>query len=227
MMKTPDLVIMHNTVTLDGAFTGFDVNMGLHYEIAGKYKTQATLIGSDTIASGIETYGGVPEEKELDFVKPSRNQDLPYWIVVDTHGKTKGMLHACRSFEFCRDIIVLVSEKTGEDFIRYLEARDYDYLVCGKDHVDFKTAFEMLASKYTLRSFLVDSGPTLNSVLIAQGWLDEISLIISPALVAGSSQRFLNQLNKTNQTIPLKLLQCEQIGDGLVLLRYQVLKQRS
>ncbi|APV44839.1 2,5-diamino-6-(ribosylamino)-4(3H)-pyrimidinone 5'-phosphate reductase [Dehalogenimonas formicexedens] len=224
-MDKSRFVIMHNTISLDGSFTGFDVNMSLHYEIAGSYKTEATVIGSDTIVTGIEMYGGVPEEKEQDLVKPSRNRDLPYWIVVDTQGKTKGMLHACRSFEFCRDIIVLISEKTDMDFVRYLEARNYDFLVCGKDHVDFHTAFERLDSNYGLRRFLIDSGPTLNGVLITEGLVDEISLVISPVLVGeNSTQRFLNQLNRENHPLPLKLLQCERLKEDLILLKYQVMK---
>ncbi|XUW99832.1 MAG: RibD family protein [Dehalogenimonas sp.] len=225
MIKAPRFIVMHNTVSLDGSFTGFDVNMGLHYEIASRYKTEATLIGSETIVTGIEMYGGVPEEKEPDFVKPSRSQDLPYWIVVDTHGKTKGMLHACRSFEFCRDIIVLISEKTGEDFIRYLEERNYDYLVCGEDRVDFETAFKLLETRYSIRKFLIDSGPTLNAILLAENMIDEISLIISPFVVGEKlAQRFLNQLNPKNHPLPVKLMQCEQLNDGLLLLKYQVVK---
>ena len=45
-------VIMHNSISLDGSFTDFKVNMGLHYQIAGRYRADATLIGANTIFSG-------------------------------------------------------------------------------------------------------------------------------------------------------------------------------
>ena len=107
-MKT----IMHNSVSLDGSFINFDVDMGLHYQLASRFEADAHLIGSDTIRAGIELYGGnVPSENESDFVKPQRGKGLPYWVIVDSKGKTKGLLHTCRRFEFCKDVIVLISRK--------------------------------------------------------------------------------------------------------------------
>ena len=74
-------VIMHNSVSLDGSFTDFDVNMELHYQIAGKYGADANLIGSNTIKTGIELYGGeIPPENEADFAKPNRDAALPYYL---------------------------------------------------------------------------------------------------------------------------------------------------
>jgi 2,5-diamino-6-(ribosylamino)-4(3H)-pyrimidinone 5'-phosphate reductase len=46
-------VILHNSISLDGSLTNFEVNMILHYEIAGRYKPDAHLIGSNTIKIGI------------------------------------------------------------------------------------------------------------------------------------------------------------------------------
>ena len=39
-------VIVHNTVGLEGSVAGFEVDLGLHYEVAGTFGAQATLIGS-------------------------------------------------------------------------------------------------------------------------------------------------------------------------------------
>jgi hypothetical protein len=58
-----------------------------------------------------QTSGGeIPPENEADFRKPDRSVALPYWVIVDTKGITQGLLHTCRSFEFCKDVIV--SRKT-------------------------------------------------------------------------------------------------------------------
>jgi len=46
-MKT----IMHNSVSLDGSFINFDVDMGLHYQIASRLQPDAHLIGSDTVTA--------------------------------------------------------------------------------------------------------------------------------------------------------------------------------
>ena len=62
-------VILHNSISLDGSFLNFDVNMGLHYRIAGSYKADVHLIGSKTAKTGIEMYGGAPAEEKKDFIE--------------------------------------------------------------------------------------------------------------------------------------------------------------
>jgi len=218
-------VIMHNSISLDGSFTDFEVNMGLHYQIASTYKADANLIGSNTIKTGIEIYGGeIPPENKGDFTKPNRSVDLPYWVIADTKGITQGLLHTCRSFEFCKDVIVLISQQTNEDYTNYLNERNYDYLVCGNKHIDFKKAFSALSTKYGIRTILIDSGPTLNGVLLNKGLIDEISLLVSPTLVGGKSDKLLAHLNNGSTSINLKLLACEDVKKEFVLLRYEVLK---
>jgi len=218
-------VIMHNSVSLDGSFTDFEVNMGLHYKVASRYKADANLIGSNTIVKGIEIYGGeIPPEKEVDYDKPDRDTALPYWVIADTKGITKGMLHTCRSFEYCKDVIVLISQQTREDYINYLRERDYDYFICGEERIDFKKALNILSTNYEIQKVLVDSGPILNEILISEGLLDEISLLISPTIVGNKSNKSLSNLNFGNQNINLELLSYEGLESGLVLLRYKVLK---
>ena len=219
-------IIMHNSVSLDGSFTDFDVNMELHYQIAGRYQADANLIGSNTIKTGIEIYGGeIPQENEVDFNKPERDAALPYWVIVDTKGIAQGLLHTCRSFEFCRDVIVLISQQTSEDYLHYLKERNYDYLVCGNEHVDYEKALRDLNTKYGIKTILVDSGPTLNRVLLGKGLINEISLLVSPVLVGGKSDKLLVHLNIGNANINLELLTHEDFEKELVLLRYKVLRE--
>ena len=218
-------VIMHNSVSLDGSFTDFEVNMGLHYQIAGRYRADASLIGSNTIKTGIEIYGReIPLENEADFNKPDRDAALPYWVIVDTKGIAKGLLHTCRSFEFCKDVILLISEQTGEDYINYLKERNYDYLVCGDEHIDYEAAVGALNTNYRIETVLIDSGPTLNGVLLGKGLVDEISLLVSPVLVGGRSDKLLAHLNTDGQNVKLKLISCENMEKEYLLLRYEVLK---
>jgi len=217
---------MHNAVSLDGSFTGFDVDMGLHYQIAGRYQADAHLIGSNTVRTGVEMLdGGIPPERESDLAKPQRATDLPYWVIVDTKGVAKGLLHTCRSFEFCRDVIVLISPGTDREYVNYLKDRNYDYLICGDEHANFQQAFEILAREYGVKTILVDSGPTLNSVLLGMGLIDEISLLVVPVLVGRKSGDLLSNLNMHHQNVRLKTLSSEDLDGGTVLLRYEVLKE--
>ena len=49
-------VIMHNSISLDGSVKDFEVNMGLHYQIAGSYGADVHLIGSNTAKIGMEMF---------------------------------------------------------------------------------------------------------------------------------------------------------------------------
>ena len=216
-------VIMHNSVSLDGSFTDFEVNMGLHYKIGGRYGADANLIGSNTIKAGVDNYGEeIQPESKADFAKPNRDATLPYWIIADTKGITKGLLHTCRSFEFCKDVIVLISKQTQEDFINYLNERNYYYLVCGDKYIDYEEAFGNLSRIYGIKTVMVDSGPTLNRLLLEKGLIDEISLLISPVLVGKKSDKLLAYLNVGEQNINLSLVVSEVLDSSLVLLRYKV-----
>jgi len=216
---------MHNSISLDGSFTDFEVNMEQHYQVASRYNADANLIGSNTIVKGIELFGGeIPPESNTDFNKADRDAALPYWVVADTKGITQGLLHTCRSFEFCKDVIVLISKQTGEGYTDYLKERDYDYLIYGEEYIEFKKALNALSVDYGIETVLEDSGPTLNSVLLNEGLLDEISLLISPAIVGSKSNKLLSNLDLENQNINLELLEYENLGSGLVLLRYKILR---
>lgn len=72
-------VIVHNSISLDGSLTGFEVSMAVHYRIAAEYKPDAHLIGSNTIEKGLQLYeyGILPEEKG-DFEKSDKDYSLPY-----------------------------------------------------------------------------------------------------------------------------------------------------
>src|SRR4030067_2638101 len=208
-------VIIHNSVSLDGSLTGFEPNMGLHYEIAGKYKSQVHLIGSNTAKVGVELFGGVPPEEETDFEKPKRDKSLPYWVIPDTKGILKGLLHACRRFEFCRDVAVLISETTPKEYISYLKERNYDYFVVGKEHVDLRKSLELLSAEFNAKKLLTDTGRILGNLLLEQGFVDEVSLLVHPVIMGEKSYNIFGNIS---QNPKLKLRKHGGLEEGCVWL---------
>lgn len=177
-------LILHNSVSLDGSLTGFQPDLGLHYRLAGRFGADAHLIGWRTIKTGFETYGeGVSPEEPADFQAPGRRKKLPYWIVPDTRGQLKGMLHACRKSGLCRDVIVLVSERTPRTYIDFLERRKYPWLRTGRDHADLKKALAVLSRTFGIGTVLADTGSLLGTRLLDLGLVSEVSLLVHPVLV--------------------------------------------
>jgi len=215
-------IIVHNSVSADGSLTNFEPDMRLHYKIAGNYKPDVHLIGSNTIKTGIEMFGGeVPTEEENDFIKQKRVKSLPLWVIIDTKGDLKGLLHTCRRFEFCRDVIVLVSEKTPETYLDHLSERNYDYLITGKDTVDLTTALNLLYEKYHVNTILTDTGRVLGNILISQGFVEEISLLLHPVIVGNRSY---NMFSDMMSSVQMKLKKCEVLDNDCVWLVYRVVK---
>lgn len=214
-------VIIHDSVSLDGSFMNFAPNMGIHYQIVGSFRPEAHLIGSNTIKMSIELYGGgVPPEEESDFKKPDKNKNLPLWIIPDTKGILKGLHHINRRFEFCRDVVVLISETTPRDYVAYLEERDYDYHRLGKKHVDLNKALELLEVRYDVKTVLADTGRILSNLLLELNLVSEISLLIHPLVVGANAESLFSNIPRK---LKLKLLNNETLEEGHVWLTYKVL----
>ena len=213
-------VIIHNSISVDGSLTSFEPNMYLHYQIAGRYKPEAHLIGANTVKVGVELFGqGVPPEEKKDFKKPTRSNSLPLWVIPDTTGALKGLLHTCRSFQYCRDVVVLASEGTPEDYLVHLRERNYDYHIVGKRHVDLKRSLELLAAKYRVNTVLADTGRILSNLLLEQRLASEISLLIHPVIVGKKAYTIFDN---TSKSVNLKLQKQEIMGNGFVWLVYKV-----
>jgi len=73
---------------------------------------------------------------------------------------------------------------------------------------------------YNIRTVLKDSGGGLNSILLREGLVDEISLLISPVIVGKAATNLFRTLeNKVN----LELIRTERIRGNHMLAIYRVL----
>jgi len=124
--------------------------------------------------------------------------------------------------------VVLCSSSTPDEYLRYLEGQRVDYLVAGEERVDLKAALEELNARYGVESVRLDSGGTLNGVLLRQGLVDEISLLVDPSLVGGTTPRslfFAPDLASPDGVIGLRLMHVEELDGGVVWLRYEVVRE--
>ena len=194
--------------------------MPLHYKIAGGFKADMHLVGSNTAKMGIDLFfKEIPQEIQDDFKKPNKEGIL--WAIPDTTGKMKGLLHILRQSEYCKDVIVLISKKTPKEYVRYLKERDYDYYLVGENKCNLKRALELLNEKYNVKIILTDTGSILSNLLIKQGLVSEISLLIHPVLVG---KKGYNMFAYLEENLKLELATKKTFEKGHLWNLYRMLE---
>ena len=147
-------------------------------------------------------------------------------VIADSRGRIRQWA-PLRNQPYWRDALALVSRATPEEYLAHLEGEGVEFILTGEDRVDLRASLEELYSRYGVESIRVDSGGTLNGVLLREGLVDEISLLIHPCLVGGTTPRSLfvaPDLTSADDVIDVRLAHVEELRDGVVWLRYEVIR---
>jgi 2,5-diamino-6-(ribosylamino)-4(3H)-pyrimidinone 5'-phosphate reductase len=219
-------LIIHNGVSVDGRMDWFSGDIGLYYELAAQMNADAMLSGSNTMLAAFSAEkGATPENEETaeplpgDFPEPTL-----LLVVVDSRGRLQH-LHQMRRTPYWRDTIVLCSRATPQTHLTYLQEHQLDFIVAGAERVDLRAALAELKARFGINVMRIDSGGVLNGVLLREGLVDEVSLLVNPYLVGGTTPRSIftaPDLTSMERVIPLKLTHLKNVRDDIVWLRYEV-----
>lgn len=222
-------VVMYNAVSVDGRIGGFDVDMELYYGQVGRWDEGATLVGCDTLLAGM---GEVPAENEADLTCAAVDPEdpRPLLVVPDSRGRFR-QWHFLRQQAYWKDFVALCTRKTPPDYLEYLEKRSIPHCIVGDDQVDYAAALTMLNETFGVTVVRMDSGGTLNGVLLRAGLVDELNLLVHPLLVGGVSTKSFfedSQGEDLGSSVPLSFKGVQRVRDDLLLLTYGVAgSQRS
>jgi 2,5-diamino-6-(ribosylamino)-4(3H)-pyrimidinone 5'-phosphate reductase len=146
---------------------------------------------------------------------------------------SRGRIHhwpQIRYSPYWRDAIVLCSHATPIDYLANLKRQGIQHIITGDDHVDLRAALEELYARFGVKLIRVDSGGALNGALLRAGLIDEVSVLIEPSLVGGTTPRSIftaSDLTCPDGVIQLKLVHVEQLRGEAVWLRYEVMKREN
>jgi 2,5-diamino-6-(ribosylamino)-4(3H)-pyrimidinone 5'-phosphate reductase len=218
-------IIVHNAQSVDGRLDWFSPDVGLYYELALQFQEDATLVGSGTILKPYEKVE-IPDEDESVFEIPEKDPEdkRPILVVPDSKGRIRTW-HYLKGLPYWHDWVVLCSEKTPRDYLDYLKKRHINYIKSGDDHVDMRAALEELNARFDVKTIRMDSGGTLNGILFRLGLVNEISIIVDPTLVGGTSPKSIFRapdLTATDGVIKLKLIHFEKMKNDNIWLRYEL-----
>jgi 2,5-diamino-6-(ribosylamino)-4(3H)-pyrimidinone 5'-phosphate reductase len=218
-------VVIHSQVSVDGRIDWLPIDPGLFYELATQWKEDATLAGTDTLLASAEQFGDESGEQE----KSTTSHNGPLLVVPDSRGRLKHW-ESLLSAPYWRGGISLCTKTTPKSHLNYLEKVGVESVIVGDDRVDLRAALECLAGSYGVKTVRVDSGGILNGVLLRHGLVDEVSVLVSPYLVGGVTPKSFFRapdLTDAADVIGLELIAVEELRDGVVWLKYKVLRSEE
>jgi 2,5-diamino-6-(ribosylamino)-4(3H)-pyrimidinone 5'-phosphate reductase len=223
-------VIVHNEMSLDARMDGLEIDMGRFYSLAGTWREDCTLVGSETLLAGMPELANAGEAVALDpgetghEATASGDDDArPLLAAVDSRGRLPG-LGQLRGQPYWRDVVALCSATTPAAHLEILAADDVRTIVAGDERVDLAAALERLAADDGVRTVRVDAGGHLVGALLRAGLVNEVSVVVEPRLVGGESPRWLVQAGDagSGDVVGLELRSVERFDDGALWLRYDV-----
>ncbi len=219
-------VILHNAVSVDGRMDWITPDLEQFYGLAADFEEDATLAGCETMLKAYPPEQITESPKEIPPPEKRPDDKRPLLVIPDSRARLR-CWHLLRKEPYWSGMVALCSRSTPVAYLDTLQKNRVDCIVVGGDHVDYRKALEELGANYNVKKIRVDSGGTLNGILLRQGLVDEVSVLIDPSLVGGTTPQSLfkgSDLTTRGGVIPLKLTHCEQVKNDVVWVKYTVIK---
>jgi len=101
------------------------------------------------------------------------------------------------------------------------------------DQINFSHLFNDLKLKYGVDSMTIQSGGSLNSVLLRENLIDKVSIVVAPALVGGKDTSTLvdGESLQTSDDLAkikaLRLVENKALNDSYIHLKYEVINETT
>ena len=219
-------VICHMMTAVDGRI---DCAMTEHLPGVEEYYSTLDSLNAPTRVSGrvtAELEMALPGEFSSKAVTPIGKEKFHkssdrdgYEVVVDT----RGTLLWDDQMDEKRPVLVLTSEKVSVEYLEYLKGKHISYIACGKENIDLKRACEILSDDFGVKRMAVVGGGHINAGFLAEGLLDEVSILIGAGIDGRSGMSAVfDGLPMDRPVTQLKLEQVQPFDSGAVWIRYKV-----
>lgn len=228
-MENRAKVICHMFTTIDGKisidFTGNEdyQQAEVEYEQLVYSYGEAFGCGRATFETGIEAdlskYKDVPVRYEDRVILPTDGQHL--WVAFDRFGKLRWESNTLSYGGKDYLLLEALTENVAPEFLAYLDELGIPYLFAGKEEFDPELFLQKLKKLFHVDTFALCGGAQINAEFMKRELVDEISLIIGPA-VDGNRDALTFVGTEDTEGFPqfFKLKGLRRIGDSGVLLNY-------
>jgi len=226
-------VLCHMTSSVDGRIKvrRWLADADRHYErIHAELGGDAWMCGRITMQGYADSADPLPQAPADDGVPVPREDHVAmrdakgYAIALDARGRLDW---GARNDITGDHVVVVLTESVPDDHLRALKAGGQSYLFAGEHEVDFALAVRKLKALFGIERLLVEGGGHINGSMLQAGVIDELSLLLAPAVdgVSGTPAVFDfsgEESDSMGKRRKLDLQSCEPLDDGTVWLRYRI-----
>jgi 2,5-diamino-6-(ribosylamino)-4(3H)-pyrimidinone 5'-phosphate reductase len=196
------------------------------------WNPQATMMGSGTVLredapwAALPAFDGDASSLYVDYLPDEVVSGTSHWhVLVDGRGRCRG---GYKATEKPGDhILHLVSFTAPPEYLAFLRDERIPYLVGGQVHVDLRGALRKLRAHLEVRAMRLWGGGILNGAMLRAGLIDEVHLILKPALIGGRRTPTLadcDDLTADERPAVLQLVSARPQEQGFVWLHYRVVR---
>lgn len=97
-----------------------------------------------------------------------------------------------------------------------------------ENQIDFQDLFQKFKDAHNIDAITIQSGGTLNAVLLREGLIDRVSIVVAPCLIGGKDTatlidgKSLSTVADLGMIKPLVLKKCETLANSYIHLQYDV-----
>lgn len=215
-------IICHMMISIDGRIdcemTAKISGVKEYYDSLKALNVQATVSGRVTAQLELAQDGEFVSKKEEIFGREGFSKKCDsdnYCVVVDT----KGSLLWTHPKELNQPLIVITTMSVKKDYLDYLDSERISWIAVGEKQIDLVHACEILTREFGIERMAIVGGGHINAGFLREGLLDEVSLVVGPAIDgrAGMTALF-DGLDAQKEPTPLKLETVNRYNDVLHLL---------
>lgn len=232
-------IICHMVISLDGKVTGdflaksrYSSFIEDYYRIHREFAADAFLCGRITMAESFPQpadvpaiYSGLPFAPEEDYIAGKAGF---YAVAVDPQGKLywndRVIADPDEGYNGAH-IIEVLTQKVSTDFLAHLRAKGVSYIFGGKTELDVSLVVRKLKQHFGIKKLLLEGGGIVNGSFLQEGLIDEISLVIVPAVESESKSVPLfhtgNYQTGAVVSADFRLKEATKLENGGLWLKYQ------
>ena len=239
-MEKP-FVVCHMLVSLDGKIDGAFFQapqtapaLKAYGELRGHYGCAATLYGTATMLGGYadgrvsaaETDGGAPDPG--DWVNADGRAMGNFIVSLDPCGELAfpGPVLEKKS-RVAAHVVQALTRRAAPGYLAYLRRRGVSYVFAGDESFDCALLLEKLRTLFGIERLMVAGGGITNGSFLAEGLLDELSLVVAPVADGGRAASVFETapFHAAYPPQAFSLLEARALDGGALWLRYRAQKE--